>query len=95
MIVEVWRLHPSNKKIYSEVEHFNANHYMIHPMYYKKIVDLDLSKFVVLREQHVAADGWFAKTVQELFDKNSQEPGIFMRTPEIKRLVDLGYLRLI
>jgi len=86
MLVEVWVIHPQNRAKYAEIEHHNANHFEVHPLYYKRMMDLDLSKYVVSERQQVAYEGWWAKTVQELVCLESEEPSFYMRARDVAKL---------
>lgn len=90
MLVEVFRIHPSCAKEAAEVERYNRDHFVIHPNYVKRVVDLSPGLYVASSKYKMVKDGWLTKAVYELMDPFSDAPSMFIRKPFYERLRELN-----
>lgn len=89
MMLEVWRVHPDNSKLYSEIMQHNSEHYQIHSLYYRQLLEITTSQYLVRKPYKVVkGGGFFVKCVYELIDSiNTDRPSLFISTQECDKLI--------
>ena len=86
--LEVYRVHPDRMKERADIEKWNAEHFMIHESYVPKLLELDLSLYLVREKYQMVPGGYLPKTVHELI--NIKEPNAmsyYVRRPIALKLV--------
>ena len=96
MLLEVFRVHSENFKKAAEIEAFNNSSFSIHPDYQKKVIEIDLHGLLVMPRYKMARDGWFSKTVHEVFNPHTPEAlPLFIRRPAVLHLVARNQLHFL
>ena len=94
VVLEVWRIHPNFSKDYAEIEAHNGNHFVLHHAYAKKMMKVNLGKYIARQQYKVVNDTWLAKVVHELVDiTRPDEPSIYLADKMYKQLVSSGTLK--
>jgi hypothetical protein len=96
VLLEVFRVHPSNFSKAAEIEKYNNENFSIHNLYQKKVMEVDLSLYIGQPKYKSVRDGWFSKAVNELFDPDRPDaPSIFIRRPLFLQLVAKGLIYVL
>ncbi len=96
MLIEVFRVHPSNLKKAAEIEEYNNSNFSIHSAFQKKVMEVDLNGLLVMPKYKVVRDGWLSKAVHEVFNPlDATAPSLFIRRPTVLHLVARNQLHFL